>query len=1478
MPLRFTHRSTATLAATIAASLVLTGVSVAASTAATGDRSTVIVEFDGAAAVTRLPEGRATELRGDEATRSMKEDYRAVVAQLESEQNAVVSAARDAGVALGDVRHVTSVLNAVVATVDEGRLAELRATPGVARVTLDTEFHAVGTSTPAPEPTASSTSTTTPSPTAEPEPAPPVPAEPEPASPVPAEPEPAPVVEPTPQTVPLPGAGVTVAIIDTGIDYTHPELGGAFGEGHLVVDGYDFVNDDADPMDDHYHGTHVAGIVAGSTTGVAPGVELTAYKVLDGTGSGQLSAVVLGIDAAANPAGDHPADVINMSLGGPGDGTDPVSVAAGNAIASGALVVAAAGNAGPGEGTIGAPAAAPQVLSVGASITDFRAPTLSLTAPNPAPIVAATLAYSANGPATPVTARIVDVGTGSEEDLAAAGSVRGAIVVFDGTDAQGRFESPLASAQRAEAHGAVAALLYERNDLDESAGGGDGPVLMADSAIDVPASPPTALASGDDGRLDRLVAFSIADSAYALFAADVVAGTATATVASIDGTDRIASFSSRGPTTRGALKPEVVAPGYMIRSTVPLAQGVADDSYRLSGTSMAAPFVAGTAAVLAARHPDFDPATLRNALVGSAAPLESLSRDASPTTQGAGRIRLDTALRASVVSEPSTLGFGQADARKPAETAKFTLTNTGTVSVSGTITVQASASSEGTLTVSAPSVTIAPGEHATISATAKADVAGGVSELSGQIVATLDDGSTVRIPYLQLDRKLNVTSTPNPSTGLAAIFVDSFLPLDKPPVLTITPQKGKPFTVPTVASDTMPGSYTAEVSEKRIGVYAVTASATTAKKTLLGTGGFEIVASATDDSTWQQVGRNGNSARLAVSTRQPGTAMQISLSTHRPFVTTDYGKTWTHLQSVPVANGEGDILADPTKGKGFWYFINSSAGRFVVDPSYTAKLFRTDDLGKTWKALPLPATTVYAVANEGTRLAAVTDGGAEVSRDGGKSFGHIVGGWGKDVSSAALFRGDLYVTSPAGLWKVPSAFGRAGAAELVTTSLSHFTSVSAGDDFVAVAGLGGIAVSTDGRAWKDTAFDKELWGYGLSVVGDRIYVGDLQSTVYRSTNAGKSWTAQASPVRGGIPEQFAAWPGVKRSLLVVVPTAGLYSSKDDGAAYTRIGVAATSIRTVIASTDSGGEPTVFVADDLGVGSAPLPGRAKLPAGVTEWGAAGTEARVNVDSVDVAQDAVDHDTLWKTQYSSGRTRIMTSTDAGAQWAEAGPPNAIDVADIAASPTVGGHVAASVKGAMMFGLVVTRDAWATWETYSHSIVIRRITIDPHDDNRMWLAADEGLYVSNDDGRTITRVLEAETDTVWVDPADADHVVAGGRGLWASHDGGASFAASDAGGADMYVTSVTSATVKGKRGKETTVFFAGTTDFRPGPLWVGARGVLASVDHGDTWHNVTAGIGTAQVSSLDASDDGKWLLAGTRGGGVYRAGVAELVSRLK
>lgn len=135
------------------------------------------------------------------------------------------------------------------------------------------------------------------------------------------------------------GSGVSVAVIDTGIDYNHPELKGRFGD--LI--GYNVTNPDKPPDDDNEHGTHVAGIVAGAYTGVAPASTLYAVKVLDRNGSGTEADVIAGLEWAL----EQGADIANLSLGSSGASRAFRDICE-RAYGAGMLIAAAAGNEGSG--------------------------------------------------------------------------------------------------------------------------------------------------------------------------------------------------------------------------------------------------------------------------------------------------------------------------------------------------------------------------------------------------------------------------------------------------------------------------------------------------------------------------------------------------------------------------------------------------------------------------------------------------------------------------------------------------------------------------------------------------------------------------------------------------------------------------------------------------------------------------------------------------------------------------------------------------------------------------------------------------------------------------------------------------------------------------------------------------------------------------------------------------------------------------
>ncbi len=220
-------------------------------------------------------------------------------------------------------------------------------------------------------------------------------------------------------TLGLTGAGISIGIIDSGIDYMHTDLGG-FGSGYAsndpavvepggsfpnakVVGGYDFADDDPDPLDCQGHGTHVAGTAAGSGTndsdgstytggydtvpfdlldigpGVAPEADLYALRALDCNGSGFSSDIIAAIEWAVDPdengdITDH-LDVINLSLGSDfGTADHPLSEAANTAAEAGVIVVAATGNAGDMYYAVGRPAVADRVLAVGNAFVVETAP------------------------------------------------------------------------------------------------------------------------------------------------------------------------------------------------------------------------------------------------------------------------------------------------------------------------------------------------------------------------------------------------------------------------------------------------------------------------------------------------------------------------------------------------------------------------------------------------------------------------------------------------------------------------------------------------------------------------------------------------------------------------------------------------------------------------------------------------------------------------------------------------------------------------------------------------------------------------------------------------------------------------------------------------------------------------------------------------------------------------------------------------
>lgn len=454
------------------------------------------------------------------------------------------------------------------------------------------------------------------------------------------------------------GQGVTVAIIDTGVDYTHPDLTHAF----TSYKGWDFVDNDADPQETPNgdprgaattHGSHVAGTVAanGLIKGVAPDATLLAYRVLGPGGSGTTENVIAGIEKAVQDG----ADVMNLSLGNSLNDPDyATSIALNWAMAEGVVAVTSNGNSGPTNWTVGSPGTAGDAISVGASQLPYNIYNTTVTTAEGITLPSAKVMGFPSDEAllflNSKELEFVHVGLGGPAD-------------FEGKDLTGKIAllsrgeyAFVDKATNAKNAGAIGAIIY--NNV-----AGEQPDV---AGMDVPSIKITLedgqklLAELEKGN--NKVSFTI-DFAYKVG-------------------ETIADFSSRGPVAYNwMVKPDVSAPGVNIVSTVPTHDPSNPHGYGAKqGTSMASPHVAGAAALILQANPTWGVEDVKAALMNTAENLnEPSSGQPYPhNTQGAGSIKVVDAINTKTLITPGSHSFGTfyKDKGKQVEKQHFTIKNT----------------------------------------------------------------------------------------------------------------------------------------------------------------------------------------------------------------------------------------------------------------------------------------------------------------------------------------------------------------------------------------------------------------------------------------------------------------------------------------------------------------------------------------------------------------------------------------------------------------------------------------------------------------------------------------------------------------------------------------------------------------------------------------------------------------------------------
>ncbi|HOE62567.1 MAG TPA: S8 family serine peptidase [Candidatus Sumerlaeota bacterium] len=477
----------------------------------------------------------------------------------------------------------------------------------------------------------------------------------------------------------LDGSGIRIGIIDTGIDYTHANFGGSGDPEDFagndpkiiepgsfptqkVVGGWDFVGNDydadssnpdsytpvpdPDPLDCNSHGSHVAGIAAGIGVtadgkaytgdynkelnfnnfyigpGVAPRATLYALKVFGC--SGTTKAVAPALEWAADPNGDGNTkdrlDVLNLSLGSSfGNWTVFEAEIIETLSDLGTIIVGSSGNSGNTFYITGGVGSAPQSISVANSI-DNGITQQALEILEPASIAGLYLA-----PEGGLTLPLMQSGAVSGKVVyiqpadgcstpANAADIAGNIALMDRGICN--FQTKILNAQNA---GAKAAIVVNNNDSE--------PITMGGSSEGI--TIPGVMISKADGAL---IKEHLSEGVSALL-------DASKQFARPDLTDLVSDSSSRGPAWDHKLKPDIAAPGFDIFSTN-VATGFRGASK--SGTSMAAPHVAGAAALARQANPSLFAAGIKAILMNTAEPIHDAFGNAYPQSRvGAGRLRLD---------------------------------------------------------------------------------------------------------------------------------------------------------------------------------------------------------------------------------------------------------------------------------------------------------------------------------------------------------------------------------------------------------------------------------------------------------------------------------------------------------------------------------------------------------------------------------------------------------------------------------------------------------------------------------------------------------------------------------------------------------------------------------------------------------------------------------------------------------------------
>ncbi len=418
------------------------------------------------------------------------------------------------------------------------------------------------------------------------------------------------------------GTGIKIAIIDTGVDFNHPDLFG-WGPDGKVIGGYNFIQENQLPMDNNGHGTKVAGVIAadGNTLGVAPKAKILAYKVSE-DGEGVSSELIM---RAIEKAIEDEADIINISLG-VNKTNSRIDSAVNHALDNGIFVVTAAGNDGPELKTIGSPGRNFGSVTVGATYNNMTSSLIATLEIDEKDFTVIPMVGSSKTE-EPIIGKIIFGGFGKISDLKDI-DVKDAIVIVErGSDVKGELLFFSIKEMNVASAGAKALIIYNN----------ESGIFLGELIHEF----------SEPGYIPQIPVVSM-DREEGLEIIELIKNENKGIMHLFYNPDFVAHFSSRGPVSPFYMKPDIVAPGAYINST----QNNASYNFT-SGTSFAAPHVSGAAALLLQKNPELQNHEIKSLLLTTVQPVsDAYGQKFSLHESGAGRLDIANAYNAKLIISP----------------------------------------------------------------------------------------------------------------------------------------------------------------------------------------------------------------------------------------------------------------------------------------------------------------------------------------------------------------------------------------------------------------------------------------------------------------------------------------------------------------------------------------------------------------------------------------------------------------------------------------------------------------------------------------------------------------------------------------------------------------------------------------------------------------------------------------------------------